>query len=204
MTKAKTKFLTKRGTLKLIKEITAPTGFTKTITEVPKNRWLMGHTVVELAKDEPNDRIKIKMNFYLDTKVKSSWDTIASGHTTFSSAQGDRSFDRLGVGFYVNGDETLESLNEKINEQIEKIKNSRERLAKSESIPGLPFLVTPDTKAAVIAKLNSGKSHLFMPSGFGIGYTISKRGGRWSKRCKSETEKFFGVSPLFYETMDCD
>jgi len=205
-TTTKTKNMTKRGILKLIKEIAPPPGFTKTITEIPKDNWQMGYTVVELAKDEPNDRIKIKMDFYLDTKVKSSWDTVASGHTTFSSAQGDRSFDRLGVedSFYVNGDSTIQSVTEKINEQIERIKTSRQRLAQSESIPGLPFLVTPETKASITAKLSSGKSHSFMPSGFGTGYRISKRGGRWAKRCSSETEKFFGVSPLFYETMDCD
>lgn len=207
MIKSKTKFLTRRGVQKLIKEITAPEGFTKTIKDVPKQNWMCGHTDVEFTKHEPNDQINIKLVFNHDGgKISSSWDIVASGHTTFSTAKGERTFDRLGVedSFYVNGDETLESLREKLNEQIEKIKVSRERISKSESIPGIPFMVTSDTKAAIAAKLRNGKNHTFTPAGFGTGYRISNHGGPWAKRCKSETEKFFGVSPLYYETLDCD
>lgn len=187
---------------KFLDGIVVPEGFVKTTKDIPADRWMVAHQVVELSKNEPGDKITIKMI------VHSTEYEIASGHTTFSSSKGERCFDRLGVedSFYIHRSDKIKDANVKILEQLEKIKTSRERLNLSESIPGIPFMVTPDTKAVITAKLLEGKSHTFMPSGFGTGYVLYSRGPRRShvKRCDPATESFFGIIPLYFGTMDCD
>jgi hypothetical protein len=79
-----------------------------------------------------------------------------------------------------------------------------------ESIPGIPFMVSPKSKAEITKKLNNGGFHSFHPSGFGTGYTITCRPPRrrdpWGpQKAKKETQVFFGVKmPIWVQTFDAD
>lgn len=164
------------------------------------------------------DGIEMRIEFWpdwdaLDYKGKrqrvDNWTIAASGHTNFSTERGQRTFDRVGVddSFYVNPGDTADTLREKLVEQITRVAASRERLARSEAVPGLPggWVVTPERRAEIGKVLASGRGYDFRPAGFGIGYHISTHRLAFGQPLPRATADFFGIDrPLFFETMDCD
>lgn len=130
-----------------------------------------------------------------------------TGHTDFTTARGSFSYDRVGVddSFYVDADDTVADVDEKVRAQVAKVAEARERHLTSESVPFVGHVVTPERKAAIAATLRGGKVHSFRPSGFGTGYDVSVRPrSRHAKRAPDAMAAFFGVEQLYYDTTDCD
>jgi hypothetical protein len=129
-----------------------------------------------------------------------------SGHTSFNTKLGRRTFDRRGVedSFYVEPGLDVEKTNAQILRQIEKVAESVARMERSKAIPVLGFTVTPEAFEEIKAKLAKGKSHTFTPAGFGTGYVISKKRSRFARFCDQQVIDFFGVGALYQETLDCD
>jgi hypothetical protein len=112
-----------------------------------------------------------------------------------------RRFASHGGRYASAGAQTNESIREVIEERIPE---ARARIDRSESIPGIPFMVTPESKAQITAKLKKGEQHSFMPSGFGTGYVLHARRSPGAKAATKKTCDFFGVSPLWVSTFDAD
>lgn len=138
----------------------------------------------------------------------SEWSIAASGHTSFTSAQGQRTFDRHGVedSFYVNPGDTAETMRARFAEQLARVEASRARLARSEQVPGLPgsWTMTPERRAEVTAALLAGRGWDLRPAGFGTGYRLSTRRSPLARLASEEAARWFGVQRLFVESMDCD
>lgn len=140
---------------------------------------------------------------------------LASGHVTFDTAMGRRTFDRTGVedSFYVNNPAKVTWVNEvdpiaEANEEIrrvieERIPEARERLARSEAVPTIPFTVTPEVKQRITEELLAGRRHSFVPSGFGTGYTLTAHREPYSKP-NAELALFFGVAEVWVSEFDAD
>lgn len=95
--------------------------------------------------------------------------------------------------------------NEAIRKVIEeRIPAVRERLAKSEQVPDLPFTVTPEHREQIVATLQNGRSHRFVPSGFGTGYTLTANRSRWARPGSKALAEFFGLRSIYVETFDAD
>jgi hypothetical protein len=123
------------------------------------------------------------------------------------------SFDRTGVedSFYWTGwgkdakPHTPAEMIETFKDHIERIKKQREYAKTAISVPQIGFTISPDRKEKDIAQLKAGKYVQFIPSGFGTGYTITRKPMySYSKRAAKPLEDFYGVSPLYISTMDCD
>ncbi len=194
---------------RLVKGIKTPEGFERSVHTEPKTEWCAAYKVLTLK----GDGIEIVVEFNGFDKSWDSW-SLASGHVSFSTSQGTRTFDRYGVedSFYIDNplkwgttDDVVEKANEQILAFIEtKIPEARARVDRSERIPGIPFDVTPETKARVTEQLKAGTPYRFMPSGFGTGYVLSTKRTRYSKRAERATEKFLSVTPVYVETFDAD
>jgi len=108
--------------------------------------------------------------------------------------------------------DVIEQANHTIKQILEvRIPEARARLAQSERVPGIPFEVTPERKQEVTRTLASGSAYSFTPSGFGTGYRLFMKRDRYSRgipggseRAREETERFFGISPIYVETFDAD
>lgn len=187
---------------KRMQSITIPDGFTAAMRE-EKDGWVKGqktYLVYTLTKPD-------------DTKIE--FDQYGSGHTKFLTEKGWRTFDRTGVedSFYHLPFEHEKGkkidLNALVAEQLARIEKSRDYFKSAISVPGLPnFTVAPDRVAKLKADLKKFGVITFTPSGFGTGYSITKkptRGLRYGEsRAKPELEAFLGHSPLYVSTMDCD
>lgn len=150
--------------------------------------------------------IEIWMNERGEEKPR-GWDLVASGHVIFTSDRGPRSFDRTGVedSFYLRPGDGVEDVQKILEQQIERVAEARARLKTMEPVPGLGWLLDAAGKARVVELLRAGKSHTFTPSGFGTGYRVSaRRSVAHMRRAKPETEAYFGVGPLWLESIDCD
>lgn len=133
------------------------------------------------------------------------------GSTSFDTAQGRRTFDRRGVesSFYwqkmYKGDTQKYDPNAIIERQMQRVKESRERMATAVAIPQIGFVMQPDDLEKMRAELKRGGSRSFMPSGFGTGYVLTAKRGRFSKPVGAELEKFLNVGrPVYVETFDAD
>lgn len=270
----KTKMTTVPSVARMMKEIRTPEGFERTTSET----WYAGGKEWPVLKlESPDVSIEIVFTPQRDPYRKDGYD-LGSGHVTFKTSAGERTFDRYGVedSFYVdnplqwkndrlwegtrvswlaqrllgtilespgyrsfgpdradswedrytilwdNGNrvdytesqrkragivraDVIEQVNATIKHFLEvKIPQARARIDKSEHVPGLPFMVTAEDKERITKTLKRGEPHRFMPSGFGTGYTLSRRGTSWSRPAGKELERFFGVHPLHVETFDAD
>lgn len=180
--------------------IKTPDGFTR---ERYEEAWRDEPSRPALRLNDGGIEIRIVMD-----RAFNEW-SAGDGHTDFSTSKGSRSFDRTGVddSFHVENADTVRAVELKIAEQLKKVAESRERIGRSETIPGLPggWSVTPERKAEIAAKLKAPGSHSFTPSGFGIGYAVSPFRRRYSHALPKETSDFFGIkAALYYETLDCD
>jgi hypothetical protein len=186
---------------KRMSKIKMPEGFTGTFGE---EKWPPGNETYhhfELVKEN-------------DTKIK--FDLSGCGHTSFMVGDGWRSFDRTGVedSFYhtkvYKGDDRVIDLDTIIAEQLKRIAERREYYKSAVEVPGLPakFTVAPDGVAGLKASIKNNGHLSFTPSGFGVGYCVTKRpqqGLRYGEvRAKPELEKFLDHSPLYVHTLDCD
>lgn len=196
----------KRNAKTFFAALATPTGMTKDVgRSAPEWGEKKGHPQVTFT----GDGIEIKVGGLAITD-----DGWADGHTSFTTSKGQRTFDRTGVedSFYVDAKDTVKSVNAKIAEQITRVAESRARLARSETVPGLPgdWSVTPERRAEVGSALRTGGYHNFTPSGFGIGYCVTTRRPRDMRyggggMLPLVTSKFFGLTkPLYYTTLDCD
>lgn len=137
---------------------------------------------------------------------------VVEGHTRYNG----RTFTRRGVDVcscnlqdeatsYAHSYTNLPAL---LEGEFARCKASADRAKTMVEVPGLPggWKVTPERKEEVTKTLRAGKVATFMPSGFGVGYNVTSRAtSRFATRLPKTTQDFFGVlSPLFYETMDCD
>jgi hypothetical protein len=187
----------------LIEQLQLP-GFTYSIRT---ERWSdkLSWAVLQMKND---DGVTIEIHWMAEPEPLTSYSMRGHGHTSFTTSQGTRTFDRTGVedSFYVSVKDDVAAIRKTIERQLEKIAESRARISNSVPVPGIGFLVTPEAKASVTALLKAGKSHSFTPSGFGTGYRLSagKRKSSWDRRASSEMEAFFDVSPIWLQTLDCD
>lgn len=197
---------------RMLRDIVTPKGFKREVT-TEINRWnSKPYKVLVLASPS------IKIEIYFTGNRKDFF--LADGHVSFKADGGWRSYDRYGVedSFYIenplqwvgsrweDGTDVIARANETIKNFIEvKIPESLALIARSESVPGIPFSVTPERKAAITKALKSKQSNTFMPSGFGIGYTLwTRKIDSFCERGSKEMEKFFGVSPIYISKFDAD
>lgn len=181
--------------------ITVPEGFTTRFEEQPTFR----HEVKQLAfilEKMNGEKLDVRMEFRHE---------YGDGTTTFSTAHGERTFDRTGVesSFYhrLFGNEAVD-LDAMVKEQLGRIEERRTYLASSIQVPVVKYRIQPEDVARYRSQLKKRGVISFMPSGFGTGYTITTKPVRklrhGEKRATPELEMFFGVSPLYISTMDCD
>ena len=163
--------------------------------------------VLKLTGIDSNEGITIELKFYKQEGKLHSYSDRASGHTSFTTTQGTRTFDRTGVddSFHVGLCDDVADIRTKIERELKRIAESRARISDSIPVPQIGFLVTPESRAEISAKLKKGGSHSFTPSGFGTGYRLSTRQqSRYDQRASQALEAFFSASPIYMQTLDCD
>jgi hypothetical protein len=142
----------------------------------------------------------------------------ASGHTSFTSTRGVRTFDRMGVSdsFTVDGarsstPDTPASAGEKLLVQIQRVGEARVRLDASLPVPALPggFILTPERQVQLAKLLQEGREISLTPSGFGTGYRLTtlrphRRRALYVKPGAPALAAFFGVRAVWIEPLDCD
>jgi hypothetical protein len=145
--------------------------------------------VIQKAFNMEGDGVTIQIIFYMPSEPKKrfSYESIGIGHTTFTTAKGTRTFDRTGVedSFYVHLYDGVAGVQAKIEGQLKRVGESRERIKGMIDIPGINWLTTPEGKEEITKKLKAGKCHEFRPSGFGTGnvlYHRSRPARTWDKR----------------------
>lgn len=157
------------------------------------------------------ERFKKEQEIARATKKRSNYfGMFGDGHVSFDTSKGRMTFDRRGVSdsFYVDTDDTVETVNATIAEQISNIAASRERLARSVTMPDYGYNLTPERLEEQREILRKGGVARFAPAGFGTGHFIStnpKKLSRWT--CKNASQAlvdFFGVGMLFVEEFDHD
>lgn len=191
---------------RMLREIATPEGFEREVRTEPKTQWAPAVKVLVLK----GDGIEIEIWF---SGGRDSY-SLASGHVTFETSAGRRTFDRYGVedSFYIDNPakmggegDVIQQANEAIRRFVEeRVPEARAQLDRSERVPGIPFEVTPERKAAVTEALRGSGRYKFMPSGFGTGYTLTTKATRYGAPAPRELEQFFGLAPLYVEKFDAD
>lgn len=146
------------------------------------------------------DGMEIKMTFY--DKGNPHCTTVYKAHGTSFS------FDRLGVedSFYF---ESLDKLHKQFNQQIDRVREAQQRLAKSKrmNLGPVTLFMTQESIDAMVAKLKKGETYCYFPSGFGTGYnfTIRFRKQRYQENIKAsyELEQLVGQR-VFISSFDAD
>lgn len=141
-----------------------------------------------------------------DTELK--FDQGGDGHTRFKTDKGWLSFDRTGVESSFHHGDVRADLNALVQAQLTRIEKRRAFLKLAIPIPSLPFVIAPDAVEGLKEKLKKTENLTFSPSGFGIGYMVTKKpardGQQEHKRAGPELEKFLGQSPLYITKFDAD
>jgi hypothetical protein len=186
-----------------LKTLATPEGFER--TDIARGQYSL-HGDGDPAVEFTGDGVTVAIVMW---DVDSDW-SVGSGHVTFTTALGRKTFDRRGVedSFYVEAGDTAAEVAARIAERLKDVAESRARLSRSETVPGLPgkWSVTPERKAEIAAKLKDGREHEFRPSGFGQGVLITRgQRMRYSTRLPAETMAFFGLTgTYYYDRTDCD
>lgn len=146
--------------------------------------------------------------------IEIKFDRSGSGHTNFKVGGSWKTLDRRGVedSFYhvslYDGDDRTLDLNVIVQEQLAHVQESLRYYETAIAVPSLPFTVAPERLAVLKQDLQKTGRICFTPSGFGTGYEIAKKPTRNCRfgetRAKPELETFFGVTPLYVSTLDCD
>jgi hypothetical protein len=186
---------------KFLNDLATPEGFVKTFgtEDYSWGKEKILHPSVIFTKGTDIE-IKIVISSPTDKYMA------GSGHTSFATKLGRRTFDRRGVedSFYVEPGLDVEKTNAQVLRQIEKVAESVARMERSVAVPIWGFTVTPETLEEIKGKLTKGKTHTFTPAGFGTGYVLSKKRSRWSRLADPKINAFFGVGALYFDTLDCD
>ena len=133
------------------------------------------------------------------------------GSTNFTYEGSSYSFDRRGIedSFYMGGKHCkYKTLEEAAEAQVLRV-IERKKAIKEEGgyvcIPDTTISITNKRKNELIAQLkNTGVCSVY-PRGFGTGYTFTtRRQNRWDNPCSPKHCAFFGVTKLYYSTIDCD
>jgi hypothetical protein len=125
-----------------------------------------------------------------------------------------RSFDRVGVSssFYWRDHTTAKALShgdvKKVVEgELARIKKSKAFLRTALTVPMIGHNISPDALPEYKRALATIGVIRFTPSGFGTGYEIVTRKPKHNygvKRADQKLEDFFGRSPLWVVSFDCD
>jgi hypothetical protein len=194
-----TKTLRTLGIKKFLNALPAPDGFTKEIYR-EKIGWHKKSITRPAVRFCTNDvEIQIIMG---DMDSGSAGD----GHTFFDTVKGRKTFDRTGVedSFYIEAEDTLAAASAKVQEQINRIAESRARLTRSVTVPHYGYNLTLERLAEHQLTLRKGGRVQLAPAGFGTGHTFSMRPSRWAHPCRNDVNNFFGIGMLFVETFDHD
>jgi hypothetical protein len=177
-----------------------PEGFTKVLGE---EKW----------REEPpfptvtltGDGIEIKAVFHPGSTYE-----MASGHTSFDTVHGRRTFDAHGVSdsFYLSPWATVAEADEIVTAEIAKCRKSRGRIATSVVMPNYGYLFTAESLEEARKTLRAGKTLTRAPAGFGTGHYFRKSRGKfghaYSTPAPASVVEFFGVGPIWVETFDHD
>lgn len=144
----------------------------------------------------------IRLNPYNQNTSTVSMD----GHTNFKATkEGKESWYTLSRrghddSFY-GGDETdFEAL---IEEQLTKAQESQDRIEGMITIPGLEWSINPADKEMITERIRNG-GHSFVPAAMGMGLRLFTKRERWGGRAPKATEDYFGISPIYTQSLDCD
>jgi hypothetical protein len=129
--------------------------------------------------------------------------------TNYKAKGKEFTFDRLGVedSFYYEG---ATKLRDQVMQQIERVKESQERLANTREFNLGPRTIMADQKRidSIVADLKAGKSFTYRPSGFGQGFVFStspRNSNRFERHLKASKELTDLVGKALYiQSMDCD
>lgn len=135
-----------------------------------------------------------------------------SGTTNFLYDGTEYTFDRLGIeqSFYFGGEwDSFKSLSEAAQAQVLRVLNRKKQLQEQGglvTVPGTRIQITRSKQQELTKQLSSKGRISVYPSGFGTGYTFSKkRTSNWCKPASMELAIFFGsTTKLWMDTIDCD
>jgi hypothetical protein len=134
------------------------------------------------------------------------------GTTEFKNEDHWLSFDRRGVdsSFYWKpfDYEKAEQIDIRVvlELQLKRVAERREYSKTAISIPDVGYTTSPEGLVRLKQHLKTKGWVSFYPSGFGTGYVVTRKTPRQFgvRRAKPELEKFFEMSPLYVESVDCD
>lgn len=165
---------------------------------------------------EEDDFNRSELNYIIQSEdVKIIFRAAGHGSTSFKCPDGKwRTFDRRGVdwSFYSqslwDGDDRELDPTKIVQEQVSKIAERLTYYAAAITVPGLEgsFTVSPEGLVELRTRIKQNGVVHFAPSGFGRGYTVTKRRTRQfgERRATQELESFLNSTPLFVVAVDCD
>ena len=191
-----------------VDSIEIPIGFKKEVDlQERKHNWQDGPKAILKSED---------VEIHLDISVmmkKNKPDLSVTGSTKFIALGKMFSFDRIGIdnSFYLSHDgyDPIPSdVNKVVVAQIQRAKEGIKDMSEKIQVPELGFYISKEKQEKMSKLLKAGKSTSLTPSGFGIGYQLIGRRVRttqWGPKVASDVlKKFFKVTTLYIDTMDCD
>lgn len=184
-----------------VESMTAPDGFTQSMRE---DRF--GRMTCEYIVFKSDD---VVVEFGLGEKDK-EWEALPSpcgmsGTVNFKVHGKWYTFDRPGIeqSFYDDFRADPQAI---LEAQIVRARAEIERMSKSTyvQVPGTQITLEATHKKKISDDLKAGKGAQITPAGMGIGYALStKKQSQWSHPVPAMA-KFFGVTKLYADTLDCD
>ena len=130
-----------------------------------------------------------------------------SGHTNFKATkEGEENWytkSRRGHNdsFYAGDLTDFDAL---IEEQIREALESRARIEGMITVPGLEWSINPADKEKIADRIRSDHGYSFVPAAMGTGLRLFTKRERWGGRAPKATEDYFGISPIYTQSLDCD
>ena len=90
-----------------------------------------------------------------------------------------------------------------IEEQVKEALESRARVEGLITVPGLKWSINPADKEKIAERIRNG-GHSFVPAAMGVGLRLSSSRSSWGGRAPKATEDYFGISPIWTQSLDCD
>jgi len=156
------------------------------------------------------DGIRLIINLRPVTELNHWGDEVktvtGSGHTNFKATQEGKenwyTKSRRGhdESFYCGDLTDFDAL---IEEQVRVALESRARVEGLITVPGLKWSINPADKEKIADRIRSG-GHSFVPAAMGTGLLLTTQRQRWGGRAPKETEDYFGISPIYTASLDCD
>ena len=151
-----------------------------------------------------SEALKVRFVFRPGGGGTCEFEVTRNGQTHWSN------FDRTGVSdsfYWATWDKVPKvqpGLETDLKDLLKQVEKTREFHKTSLSVPGIGFTVSPDRKAGFATEFKKRGYVQFTPSGFGTGHTFTSKRASHGQRATPAQEEFFGVSPLWHHTMDCD